>query len=155
MPGNQGLTGIVQRLFRGRAPSPAEEWRKRWRKAPPDEVIRTHFASLVAHDLEWILATLAPERARLWNDPRTLDKRRQTLEQAEITSLELASGKIPLPPFAHRYADVAVWRVEFTLTLVPAEQRRDPTLKEGSQWAYYVLVRPHPNQGWLIADWGR
>lgn len=101
------------------------------------------------------MATLAPERARLWNDPRTLDKRRQTVEQAEITRLEPASSKLPLPPFAHRYADVAVWRVEFTLTLVSAEQRRDPTLKEGPQWAYYVLVRPHPNQGWLIADWGR
>lgn len=155
MPGNQGLAGIVQRLLRGRAPSPAEEWRKRWRKAPPEELIRTHFAALVAHDLEWIVATLAPERARLWNDPRTLDKRRQTVERAEVTRLEPASVSVPLPPFAPRYAEWAVWRVEFEMTLVPANQRRDPTLKEGPQWAYYVLVRPHPNQGWLVADWGR
>jgi hypothetical protein len=118
-------------------------------------VLRTHFAALVAHDLDWILATLAPERARLWNDPRTLDKRRMTVERAEVTALEPASVRVPLPPFAPRYADVSVWRVEFTLALVPSEQRRDPTLKDGPQWAYYILVRSHPNQGWLIADWGR
>jgi hypothetical protein len=155
VPGHQGLTGLVQRLLRGRAPSPAEEWRGRWRKAPPEELIRTHFAALVAHDLEWILATLAPERARLWNDPRTLDKRRATVEAAVVTKVEPISVQVPLPPFAVRYGEWTVWRVEFELTLVAPEQRRDPTLKEGPQWAYYILVRSHPTQGWLIADWGR
>jgi hypothetical protein len=98
---------------------------------------------------------LAPERARLWNDPRTLDKRRATVEAAVVTKVEPISAAVPLPPFAVRYAEWTVWRVEFELTLVAPEQRRDPTLKEGPQWAYYILVRSHPTQGWLIADWGR
>jgi hypothetical protein len=110
---------------------------------------------MAAHDLDWLLATMAPERARLYNDPRTLDKQRKTVTGARIQVIAPAESAVPLPSFASRYQRNLVFRVEFELDLVPPEQRRDPTLREGRDWSYYILVSEGPGKPWLIADWGR
>jgi len=144
---------FLARLFGGkRNDTPAAQWIARRPKATPDELIHQHFAAMVAHDLEWILATLTPERARLYGGPTTMDKRRQSIRTARVLKVEPAAEKgDPVPG----YAEQQLWRVEYELDLVPAEDRRDPSLSEGSQWAYYLLVRQGPRQPWLIADWGR
>lgn len=156
MPGNKGLARL-RTLFFGRrgTPSPAEVWLARREKATPVDVIREHFAAMVAHDLDWILATLAPERARLYNEPRTIDKRRQTIAAASVVSSEPALAPIPLPGFAHRYRSSLVLRVEYDLELVDQEKRRDPTVRTGRDWSYYILVTEGRGKPWLIADWGR
>ena len=115
----------------------------------------THFAAMQAHDLEAILATLAPERARLYRDHRTLDKRRLTIASAEVLAMEPAGEAVPYPAFAERYVQRTALKVEFALHLVDSEQRRDPTLGEGRQWSYYALVQEGADGPWLIADWGR
>jgi hypothetical protein len=108
----------------------------------------------VAHDLEWLLATMAPERARLYSDPRTLDRRRVSVVGARLLSAEPAPDAVPLPEFAARYKSAAVFRVELELDLAPPEERRDPSVREGRQWSYFVLVKEKPGAPWLIADWG-
>ncbi len=156
MPGDKGLARL-RTLFFGRrgTPSPADAWLARRAKATPAEVIREHFAAMVAHDLDWILATLAPERARLYNEHRTIDKRRLTIATATVASAEPATATIPLPGFAHRYRSTLVLRVEFDLELVDQEKRRDPTVHQGRDWSYYILVTEGRGKSWLIADWGK
>lgn len=110
---------------------------------------------MVAHDLDWLLATMAPERARLYNDPRTLDKQRKTVLGARVEAVSPVEQAIPLPSFSERYRETRVLRVEYEMDLVPPEQRRDPTLREGRDWSYYILVSEGPGKPWLIADWGR
>lgn len=152
MPGNEGLAGRLARLLRRwGAPSPAAT---RKGAATPEEAVQAHFAAVEAHDLESLLATLAPERARLYNDPRTLDKRRLTVVEARILGIVTAGEEVPLPAFAHRYGENVLLKVEYELRLVEQEARRDPTLREGRQWSYFALVREVPGKPWLIADWG-
>jgi hypothetical protein len=147
---------IWRRLFGGRGtPSPAEAWRRRRNQATPEEVIRQYFAAMAAHDLEWLLATMAPERARLYSDVRTTDKQRLSVAAAEVLAVEPVSVDLPLPAFVRQYRLSQIFKVEFELQLVPPEQRRDPTLREGRQWSYFVLVSAGPGKPWLIADWGR
>jgi uncharacterized protein YchJ len=155
MPGHEVVTGFFRRLFGRRPNTPAEAWLARRAGAPPEEVIRQHFAAIEAHDLDWILATLAPERARLYADTKTLDKRRQTVLKATVLAIEPTDEPVPLSAFAERYAMRQVYRVEFDLSLVEPEKRRDPTLQEGKQWAYFLLVSEGKGRPWLIADWGR
>lgn len=156
MPEHEGLGSLLRKLFRPRGtPSPAESWIARRNGMPPEEVIREHFAAMAVHDLDWILATLCPERARLYNDPRTVDRQRQTVTEAKVLSIEPAREDVPLPAYTHRYRSALAFRVEYELKLVPTEQRRDPTLREGKDWAYYVLVTESRGKPWLIADWGR
>lgn len=143
---------FLQRLFGRRPDTPAAEWLARRATADPESVIREHFAALVAHDLDWILATLSPERARLYQLPTTLDKRRQTVQDARVLSVAVATDHVVLPS---HYPDQAVFRVDFELDLVESEERRDPTLQAGQQWGYFVLVREGPKKPWMIADWGR
>lgn len=154
MPGDK-VSGFWQKLFGRRgAPSPAETWLRQRREAGPEEVIRQHFEAMAAHDLEWLVATMAPERARLYQDARTLDKRRLTVNAAQVLAVTPVEGGVPLPAFAARYKESALLRVEYELDLVTQEERRDPTLREGRQWAYYILVRESRGEPWLIADWG-
>ncbi|MEW8979133.1 MAG: hypothetical protein AB2385_12070 [Symbiobacterium sp.] len=122
-------------------------------RAEPEEVVQEHFRALVAHDLEWILATLTPERARLYNGPATLDKRRLSVRAARVTRVSPAPDA-PAPRIPG-YGEQQMLRVEYELELVPTEERRDPTLAEGPQWSYFLLVRERPGKPWLIADWGR
>jgi len=155
VPGNEVITGLWRKLFGRRGTSsPAEAWLSQRRQASPEEVIRQHFAAVAAHDLEWMLATMAPERARLYADGRTLDKRRLTVLGARVLTVEPAVDDVPLPSFSGRYRESLVLRVEFELELAPPEQRRDPTLREGLNWSFYVLVREGQGKPWLIADWG-
>jgi hypothetical protein len=122
--------------------------------ATPAEVMERHFAAIAAHDLDGILATLAPQRARLYNDPRTLDRRRLTVEKAHVLSAEAVDLPVPIPAYAEQYPLRAVLKVEFDYHLVDREQRRDPTLREGPQWSYYIVVSEGPGKPWMIADWG-
>ncbi|OTA40308.1 MAG: hypothetical protein A6D92_19630 [Symbiobacterium thermophilum] len=67
------MMDLLGRLFGRRQPeSPAAAWLRRRAQAEPAEVVVEHFRAIEAHDLEWILATLTPERARLYNSPSTL-----------------------------------------------------------------------------------
>lgn len=153
---HQVLAGLRDRLLgRREPPSPAQVWLSRRDQASPDEVIQAHFEAWVTHDLDWILATLAPERARIYRDTRTVDKKRLTVQSARMVSAQAVPAEFPLPVFAHRYRSNLVLRVEFDLVLVESEKRRDPTLKEGLDWSYYVLVTEGRGRPWLIADWGR
>lgn len=146
--------GFFQRLFgRRRDLSPAAQWLDRRTQADPESVIREHFAAIGAHDLEWILATLTPERGRLYTGPTSLDKKRLTVRSAQVLAVELAPGAAV--DRAVGYDEQQVWRVEFQMELVPPDERRDPSLQEGRHWSYYLLVRENPNKPWLIADWGR
>lgn len=155
MSGNQGLAGIWQRLFKRRGtPSPAEVWLEQRRTAAPEEVVAAHFAAIGAHDLDWILATMTPERAKLYQDVRVADKRRLTVREAQVLGTEVATGAIPVPMLAQRYRTILVLRVEFELRLVTQDERRDATLHEGRQWSYYILVTEGRGKPWLIADWG-
>ncbi len=145
---------LLGRIFGRRQPeSPAAAWLRRRAKAEPAEVVEEHFRAMVAHDLEWILATLTPQRARLYNSPATLDRRRLSVKAARVTGVTPAAdapvARVP------GYEEQQVLRVEYVLELVPGEARRDPTLVEGPQWAYFVLVRERAGKPWLIADWGR
>lgn len=155
MPVHQ-VTQFWRKLFgrRGTPASPAEAWVRRRQDASPEEVLRQYLEASVAHDLDWLLATMAPERARLYSDPRTLDRRRVSVTGARFLSAQPAPGAVPLPDFAARYRSAAVYQVEFELDLAPPEERRDPSLREGRQWSYFVLVREQPGAPWLIADWG-
>ncbi|HWI64410.1 MAG TPA: hypothetical protein VNT75_21475 [Symbiobacteriaceae bacterium] len=156
MPGHEVVTGLFRKLFGRRGTqSPAEAWLRQRREASPEEVIRQHFAAMAAHDLDWLLATMAPERARLYNDPRTLDKRRLTVTGAMVVSVEPADKPVPLPSFAERYKSTLALKVEYELNLVQPEQRRDPTLRDGRDWSYYVLVSEGTGKPWQVADWGR
>lgn len=156
MPGDQGLIALLGRFFRRRGPkTPAESWLARREKAGPEEVIQEHFAAINAHDLEWILATLAPERVRLYSKPGTVDQRRQTISEAKVLGIAPADVSLELPAFAQRYRTVRVYKVDYDLKLVELEERRDPSLQEGSQWTYFVLVNESGGKPWLIADWGR
>lgn len=156
MPLYQGLARLTARLFGRRGtPSPAEAWLARRDKATPDEVIRQHFAAMTAHDLDWLLATMSPERSRLYNDIRTIDKRRLSIAEAGVLSIAPAGADLSLPVYAHRYRSHQVVRVEFELRLTDLNERRDPTLTEGRNWAYFVMVCEGRGKPWLIADWGR
>ncbi|MFZ5815614.1 MAG: DUF4829 domain-containing protein [Bacillota bacterium] len=139
-------------LGRRRKRGPAAEWMARRAEAAPGTVIREHFAAMVAHDLDWILATLTPERGRLYTGPTTIDKRRLSVRDARVLEVERAPEA---PDPVAGYAEQLLFRVEFELELVPGEELRDPSLKAGRQWAYYLLVREKPGKPWLIADWGR
>lgn len=154
MPGDQ--VSIWRKLFgrRGAPESPAEAWLRQRSEASPEEVLRQHFLAMQAHDQDWLTATMASERARLYNDVRTLDRRRLTVGQAKLLAVDPAPGAVPLPSFAGHYSQADVYKVTFELELVPPEQRRDPSLREGRQWAYYVLVRERQGGPWMIADWG-
>jgi hypothetical protein len=118
-------------------------------------VLRQHFEAIMAHDPDWLMVTMTPERARLYSDARTLDKRRLTVAAARFLALAPSSDSLPLPAFAEKYRELQVLKVEFELELVPPEQRRDPTLRDGRQWSYYILAREGPGHPWLIADWGK
>jgi len=126
---------------------------RRRTQAEPADVIHEHFSAMVAHDLEWILATLTPERARLYSGPAALDRRRLSVRAARVTRVSPA----PDAPVARvpGYGEQQALRVEYELELVPPEERRDPSLVEGPQWAYFLVVREGPGKPWLIADWGR
>jgi hypothetical protein len=155
VPGDQ-VTSLWRKLFgrRGAPESPAEAWLSQRRDASPEEVLRQHFLAIQAHDLDWLLATMAPERARLYSDSRTLDRRRLSMAAAKLLAVDPDPGAAPLPSFASHYQSAAVYKVTFELELAPPEQRRLPNLQEGRQWAYYVLVNEGPGKPWLIADWG-
>lgn len=122
-------------------------------KADPETLIREHFAAIAAHDLDWLLATMTPERGRLYSGPTTLDRRRLTVRTVRLGEIRLADGA-PVEP-AVGYPEQQVLRVSYELELVPSEERRDPTLSDGPQWGYYLLVRERAGKPWLIADWGR
>lgn len=142
------------RLFgRRREDSPAANWMARRATADPETVVREKFAAMAAHDMNWILATLTPERGRLYNGPTTLDKRRLTVRSVEVLSVQPV-GDAPVDRVPG-YPEQQALRVEFSMELVPEEERRDPTLSEGAQWVYYLLVREKPGKPWMIADWGR
>lgn len=151
------MRNLIARLFgrRGASHAPAGPGRDVSGLETPEATVVTLFAAMQAHDLHAILRTLAPERARLYQDPRTLDKRRLTIARAEVISAEPAAEPVPFPSFAERYAERIALKVEFELNLVDSEQRRDPTLGEGRQWSYYALVQEGAGGPWLIADWGR
>ncbi|MBP2020072.1 hypothetical protein J2Z79_003526 [Symbiobacterium terraclitae] len=145
---------FLGRLFgRRQDDSPAARWMRRRTQAEPAEVVHEYFSAVVAHDLEWILATLTPERARLYSGPTTMDRRRLSVRAARVTGVSPA----PDAPVARvpGYGEQLALRVEYELELVPPEERRDPSLVEGPQWAYFLLVREGPGKPWLIADWGR
>lgn len=154
---HQTLTHLRNRLLgRREPPSPAGTWLAERERAQPEQVLEQHFAAWVAHDLDWILATLAPERARLYTQTRTADKKRITVADARLISAqEVVNSEFSLPVFAHRYRSHLVLKVEYELRLVEPERRRDPTLKDGRDWAYYVLVTEGRGRPWMIADWGR
>lgn len=116
--------------------------------------MQRHFAGIAAHDLEEILATLTPQRARLYGAPGMVDRRRQTVNSAKLLKVAAVDDPVPLPAYTAQYAEKAVLKVEYDLNLVEPEQRRDPTLREGRQWSYYIVVCEGPGQPWLIADWG-
>ncbi|MDB4894187.1 MAG: hypothetical protein JWN15_449 [Firmicutes bacterium] len=116
--------------------------------------MQRHFAGIAAHDLEEILATLAPQRARLYSDHRTVDRRRLTVNSAKLLSVQAVDDPVPVPAYTAQYAETAVLKVDYDLNLVEPEQRRDPTLREGRQWSYYIVVCAGPGQPWLIVDWG-
>lgn len=137
--------GLLDRLF-GRRPD-------RRAQAEPEDVVREHFAAMSAHDVDRILATLTPGRRRLYSSPATLDKKRLTVRAARVLAVSPAPDA-PVEP-APGYPEQRVLRVEYELELVPPEDRRDPSLTEGRQWAYFLLVREGPGRPWLIADWGR
>jgi hypothetical protein len=154
----EGLAGFWHRLTRRAAPSPAEAWLKQRVGATLEQVIAQHVAAINAHDLDWILTTLAPERARLYNDHRTVDRRRLSIREmrlVDIDSNDPGDSVVPISPFAARYANRRILKVTYTLTLKSTEERRDPSLHEGEQWAYFILVNEGPRKPWLIVDWGR
>ncbi len=156
MPLHEGLAKLTARLFgRREAPSPAKAWLARREKATPEEVIRQHFAAMTAHDLDWLLATMSPERARLYDDIRTVDKRRLSIAEAGVISITPAEESVPMSAFVQRYRSNMVVKVEYELHLTEAHERRDPTIQEGRNWAYFVLVCESRGKPWLIADWGR
>jgi hypothetical protein len=151
---NKGIARLWQWLFGPRTHrSPAESYLQRRDALTPEEVLGEHFAAIRAHDLEWITATLAPERAKLYERPQTLDKRRQTIADFTLHGIEATDDRPTLPTVVQRYPELRILRVEFSLTLVPREQRRDPSLQEGHQSAYYALVR-RSKGAWMILDWG-
>ena len=146
--------GLFGRLFgRSRDDTPAARWMRRRAQAEPEDVVREYFAAMIAHDLEWMLATFTPERCRLYTGPTTLDRKRLSVKGARITGVSPAADA-PVGRVAG-YGEQRALRVEYELDLVPAEERRDPSLVDGPQWAYFLLVRQRPGQPWLIADWGR
>jgi len=146
--------GFFDRLFgRRREETPAARWLSRRAQAEPEDVVAEHFAAMAAHDLEWLLATLTPERGQLYNGPTTLDRRRLSVKAARVTGVTPAPDA-PVDRVAG-YAEQQVLRVDYELELVPADELRDPSLTEGPQWAYYQLVRERSGSPWLIADWGR
>lgn len=136
---------------RWRDDSPAGNWLARRVKAEPETVIQEHFAAINAHDLEWILATLSPERGRLYSSPTTMDKKRLSVKEAQVLTVEPAADApvVRVPGYGEQRA----WRVEYVLEL--ASELRDPTLVDGRQWSYYLLVRERVGKPWMIADWGR
>lgn len=138
-------------LGRRRDDSPAANWIARRANADPESVIREHFEAMAAHDLNWILATVTPERGRLYTGPTTVDKRRLSVKAARVVGLR-PDAEAPVEPVPG-YAEQAAFRVEYELEL--ASETRDPSLVEGRQWAYYLLVRSRPGKPWMIADWGR
>lgn len=155
MSGNEGVTGFWQRLFgRREPPSPAEAWLEHRSHASPEDVIGAHFAAMQAHDLDWFLATMTPERAKLHANPRTVDKSRKTVLSAQILEVRQVAQPFPAKLLKVRYRSVLFFRVEYALKLVDQDRRRDPSLREGVQWAYYVLVTEGRRNPWLIADWG-
>lgn len=117
--------------------------------------MRQHYEATAAHDPDWLMATMAPERARLYDDARTVDKRRLTVAGVRVLTVEPVTQAVPAPAFAARYQSTLVLRAEFELDLVPPEQRRDPSLAEGRGWSYFILVSEGPGKPWLIADWGK
>lgn len=144
--------GLINWLFgRRRDESPAANWIARRAKAEPEAVIQEHFAAMAAHDLDWILATLTPERGRLYSGPTAMDKRRLSIKSARVVGLK-PEADAPVEPVPG-YPEQAAYRVEYELEL--ADERRDPSLTEGRQWAYYLLVRQRAGKPWMIADWGR
>ncbi|MFZ5827131.1 MAG: DUF4829 domain-containing protein [Bacillota bacterium] len=144
--------GLLNWLFgRRRDDSPAANWIAQRATADPETVIHEHFAALAAHDLDWILATLTPERGRLYTGPTTMDKRRLSIKTARVVGLQ-PEADAPVEPVPG-YPEQAAYRVEYELEL--GEERRDPSLSEGRQWAYYLLVRQRAGKPWMIADWGR
>ncbi|HLN64126.1 MAG TPA: DUF4829 domain-containing protein [Symbiobacteriaceae bacterium] len=156
MPRNQ-VAGFWHKLFgrRGTLPTPAETWLRQRREASPEEVLRQHFAAMEAHDADWLMATMTPERARLYGDARTLDKRRLTVSRARLLAVAESREAFTLPAMVAKYRSFQLFEVEFELDLVEPEQRRDPTLLEGRQRSYFILVQEGPGHPWLIADWGK
>jgi len=156
VPFYEGLANLRAKLFGQREPpSPAQSWMARRHKATPEEVVHAHFTAMGQHDLDWILATLTPERARLYGGSLSVDKRRRTIVSVKVLSIEPAAEEVPLPSSLSQYRSLVVFKVTFEMTLVPEEQRRDPSLKDGKGWAYFIVVAESRNKPWLIADWGR
>ncbi len=156
MPLHQGLINLRAKLFGGREPpSPAQNWIAQRHKASPEEVVRTHFIAMGQHDLDWILATLTPQRARLYSGSLGVDKRRKSIVSVKVLTIEPASEEVPLPSSVERCRSVVVFKVRFEMTLVPEEERRDPSLRDGEGWAYYIVATESRGKPWLIADWGR
>jgi hypothetical protein len=150
------IANLLAKLFGSREPpSPAQTWIAQRHLASPEEVVHAHFTAMGQHDLNWILATLTPERARLYGGSLSVDKRRQSIVSVKILSIEPAKEKVPLPSEIRQYRSLEVYRVRFEMTLVPQEQRRDPSLREGEDWAYYIVVTESRGKPWLIADWGK
>lgn len=138
---------------RKRDESPAAKWLVQRAKAEPEAVIREHFAAIAGHDLDWIQATLTPERGRLYAGPTTLDKKRLTMRTVQVVSIQgVADAPVERVP---GYAEQQTYRVEYEVELAPPEERRDPSVTDGRQWAYYLIVREAPGKPWMIADWGR
>lgn len=123
--------------------------------ATPEEALNQYFAAVAAHDLDGILRVLCPERARLYGNFRTMDRQRKSVAAAAMLAAEPVDLPVTLPNYASQYPQRVALRVEYELQLVPPEQRRDPTLREGKQWAYFILVSEGPGKPWLIADWGQ
>ena len=156
MPGDE----VVRRFrlpFFGRrgAPSPAALWLARADQATPEEVVQQYFAGVNAHDLDLMLATMTPERAKLHAAPTTVDRRRQSVAEARIIAVEQSQESVPLQALGPKYRHTVVLKVTYALRLAAVEERKDPTLREGQDWAYFVLVAEDPGKRWMIADWGR
>lgn len=156
MPGDKVARKFIFPFFGRRgAPSPAELWLARADKAPPEEVVRQYFEGVNTHDLDLLLATMTPERAKIYAGPMTVDRRRQSVAQATVTSVTESHDNVPLPAMASKYRSTVILKVAYELRLVPAEERKDPTVHEGPDWAYFVLVTEGRMKRWMIADWGR
>jgi len=152
----KGLGNLFAKLFGQREPpSPAKRWIAQRHAATPEEVVHAHFTAMGLHDLEWILATLTPERARLYGGSLSVDKRRQSIDSVKVLSIEPTQEELPLPSSITQYPLVEIYKVRFEMTLVPQEQRRDPSLRDGEGWAYYIVVAESSGKPWLIADWGQ
>ena len=74
------------------------------------------------------------------------------MNSAKLLTVAAVDDPVPLPAYAGQYAETAVLKVEYDLNLVAPEQRRDPTLREGRQWSYFLLVSEGPGKPWLIAS---